>query len=76
MIIRTKNQRETLVININGKNVEVTAATVDDVFAVCRNPNRYEEVWFLSGDDGDWWLTCSYHKDWLPSIIAALSGEK
>ena len=55
--------------------IEVDANLVggeEGVFATCRNPQNYEEVWLIAGDDGMWWFVASYHQDWINSVIAAL----
>lgn len=75
--MQTKRLNTKITINRNNTDIEVDATLLGDeegVFGVCRNPNRYEEVWLLHGDDGFWWVMGVYHQDWLPGIIATLKN--
>lgn len=80
MSAMNKIERCTLhVIMHDNKVVEVEANALggrEGVFATCRNPNDYNEVWFLSGDDGFWYFRQAFNKDWVPGIIATFMREK
>lgn len=57
------------------KIVEVDANLLggeEGVFATCRDPDNYEMVWLIAGDDGFWQYIGCYHQDWLPGILVTI----